>query len=280
MPGCDQITIGAAYDCAAPLQGGAKSKLILINLDDLSSYTPGANNIVSALALVTNKAALIFEGYRNSLIKSDELVVPDSGQAVYRHKIEFTVFDISQAQKNNIQRMALGRVIAICENTAKNANSFEIYGLGAGLGVVAGVLRASNTNNNAFRLTLQSFEGEEEVMLPQTFFITDYATTRTAIDALTFTPTVTVNTTPILAAGGTAVTITGTNFHGGVGVSQVLSVTWVNQVTGARVNQTTFTVASNTSITCTSVAVAAGTYKCEVLTTRGVATNVQLTATS
>lgn len=277
MPGCDQITIGSSYDCASPLQGGAKARLILINLDDLSSYTPGANNVISAIALLSNKAAYIFEGYRNSLVKSDELVVPQSGQSVYRHKIEFTVFDISQAQKNNIQRMALGRVIAICENTAKNANAFEVYGLGAGLTIVAGVLRASNANNGGYRLTLQSVEGEEEVMLPQTFFNTDYPTSRTAVDALTFQPTISSVTGNILVAGGTAVTIAGTNFFGGVGSTQVLSLTWVNQTTGARVNQTGLTV-TNIQITCTSVAVAAGIYKAEVLTTRGVVLATTLTS--
>lgn len=277
MPGCDQITIGSGYDCAAPLQGGAKSKLILINLDDLTSYTPGANNVITALTLGSNKAAYIFEGYRNSLIKSDELVVPASGQSTYRHKIEFTVFDISQAQKNNIQRLALGRVIAICENTAKNANAFEVYGLGAGLTVVAGVLRVSNANNGGYRLTLQSIEGEEEVMLPQTFFITDYPTSKTAVDALTFQPTISAATASILVAGGTAVTITGTNYFGGVGSNQVLSLTWVNQTTGARVVQTSLTV-TNTQITCTSVAVATGIYKAEVLTTRGVVVATTLTS--
>ncbi len=273
--GCDQISIGAGYDCQTPLQGGAKAKLILLNLDDLGTVTASGTDIITGFTLLSNKAAYLFEGYRNSLVKSEELVIPDSSQALFRHKLEFAIFDISQAQKNNIQRMALGRFIAICENTQKGANSFEVFGLNSGLTLAPGVLRASNANNGAFKLTLQSAEGEEEVKLPQTIFITDYTTSAALVTGLTFQPTITsLNVSTILVAGGTAVTITGTNYFGGVGVNQVLSVTWVNQVTFARVNQTGLTV-GNTTISFTSVAVATGSYKVEVLTTRGV---VQSTA--
>jgi hypothetical protein len=272
MPGCDQITLGALYDCQNPLQGGAKAKLVLINLDDFGSVTVNANDIITNFTLLTNRAGYLFEGFKNSLVKSEEMVNPDSKQSVFRHKIDFTVFDISQVQKNNLQRMALGRFIAITENTQKGANTFEVYGLNSGLVMAPGVLRASNANNGAFKITLQSAEGEEEVKLPQTLFSTDYTTTLNLVTGLTFPPSITtLSVTTILVAGGTAVTVTGTNFFGGVGVNQVTSVVWVNQTTGARVNQASFTVASNTSITLTSVAVAAGPYKLEVTTTRGVA---------
>lgn len=272
MPGCDQIKIGSSYDCQTPLQGGAKSRVILMNLDDIAGFTVDSNDVITAVTLQSLAAAYIFEGFRNSTVKSEELVAPATGQPVYRHKIEFTVFDISQLQKNNIQRMALGRLVAIVENTQKGANSFEVFGLNSGLTLLAGALRASNANNGAFRLTLQSPEGEEEVKLPQSFFATDYATSLAAVNALTFQPGITtLSVSTILVAGGTAVTVTGTNFFGGAGVNQVLTVKWVNQVTGSKVVQAAYTVASNTSITMTSTAVAAGSYKLEIVTTRGLA---------
>lgn len=281
MPGCDQITIGALYDCQNPLQGGAKSRLILINQDDLGSVTVNSSDVITAITLSTNKVAYIFEGFKNSLVKSEEMINPESKQSVYRHKVDFTVFDISQVQKNNLQRMALGRFIAIAENTQKGSNSFEVYGLNSGLVMAPGVVRASNANNGAFKLSLQSSEGEEEVKLPQTFLATDYSTSLTAVNNLLAFPTITtLSVSSVAAAGGTAVTVTGTNFFGGVGVNQVTSVVWVNQATGARVNQATFTVVSNLSITLTSVALTAGPYKLEVNTTRGVAQSIAIVTAS
>ena len=271
MPGCDQISQGALYDCQNPLQGGAKARLILINLDDYGAATTNSNDVITALTLQANKAAYVFEGFKNSLVKSEEMVNPDSKQSVFKHKIDFAVYDISQAQKNNLQRMALGRFIAITENTQKGANTFEVYGLNSGLIMSPGVLRASNANNGTFRISLMSPEGEEEVKLPQTFFNTDYATTLAAINGLTFSPTITsVSPGTVAPAGGTAVTITGTNFFGGVGVNQVSTVFWVRQdQSGTRIQQASFTVVSNTSITLNSVALTAGSYKIEVNTSRG-----------
>lgn len=281
MPGCDQITIGAIYDCQNPLQGGAKSRLILVNLDDIASVTYNSTDVITAITLSTNKVAYLFEGFKNSLVKSEEMINPESKQSVFRHKIDFTVFDISQAQKNNLQRMALGRFVAIVENTQRGSNSFEVYGVNAGLVMAPGVVRASNANNGAFKLSLQSAEGEEEIKLPQTFLSTDYSTTLTAVNNLLAFPTITtLSVSSVAVAGGTAVTVTGTNFFGGVGVNQVTSVVWVNQATGARVNQGTFTVASNTSITLTSVALTAGPYKLEVNTTRGVAQSLAIVTAS
>lgn len=277
MPGCDQITIGSGYDCQNPLQGGAKAKLILINLDDFGTVTTNASDIITAITLQANKAAYLFEGFKNSLVKSEEMVTPDSKQSVFRHKIDFTIYDISQAQKNNLQRMALGRFIAITENTQKGANTFEVCGLNSGLIMAPGALRASNANNGAFKVTLQSAEGEEEVKLPQTIFITDYATTLSTVTGLTFPPGIaSFNVSSIAVGGGTFVTVTGTNYFGGVGSNQVLSVVWVNQTTGARVTQTGVTVVLNTSLSFSSVAVASGSYKLELTTTRGAVLSTQV----
>lgn len=273
MPGCDQITIGALYDCQNPPTGGARPRVVLVNRDDLGSVTANVTDIITAIALNSNAAAYVFEGYRGSVEFSEELVQPSAGQALFKHKINMAIFDFSQAQKNNIQRLCNGRVLAFIERTQKGSNSFVLAGIGSGLVVAPGVLSSTKTDAGIYKLTLQSPEGEEEAKLGQNVFITDYATTLSTLNGLTFAPTITsLSVTAIASAGGTAVTVTGTNFFGGVGVNQVVSATWVSTDGTLRVNQTGLSGITNTNITiASSVAVTAGrSWRLEVLTTRGV----------
>jgi hypothetical protein len=130
-----------------------------------------------------------------------------------------------------------------------------------------------------FKISLASLDGQEETKTQQTVLSTDYSTTRALIHGLAFGPTITsLNVTAIASAGGTAVTVTGTNFFGGAGVNQIISVVWVNQNSGARVTQTGLSGITNTNITiASSVAVTAGnSHKLEVTTTKGVALTIAL----
>lgn len=274
MAFCDQITIGAIYDCQNPPQGGARPRVLLVNRDDLGVVTPNSIDIITAIALNAGAAAYIFEGYRGSVGYSEEMVQPSSGQALFRHKVVMSIFDFSQVQKTNIQRLCNGRVLAFIERTQKSGNSFILAGLGSGLVVAPGVLSDTKTDGGIYKITLQSPEGEEEIKLGQNILVTDYATTLSTLNGLTFAPTISgLNVSAIASAGGTAVTATGTNFFGGIGVNQVISATWVDQLSGARVNQTGLTV-TNTTVAFSSVAVTAGrSWKLEILTTRGVVTS-------
>ena len=175
--------------------------------------------------------------------------------------------------------MCRGSICAFVEKRKKDSNTFELYGADAGMYVVPGTLYSSNENGGVFKISLASLDGQEETKMEQTVLSTDYATTQSLIRGLTFPPSITsLNVTAIAAAGGTAVTVTGTNFFGGAGVNQVISVVWVNQNTGARVTQTGLSGITNTNITiASSVAVTAGnSHKLEVTTTRGVALTVAL----
>jgi hypothetical protein len=284
MPGCDQITIGSLYDCADPPVGGMRPRVILFNKDDLGSPTVNATDIITALAVNSGAVGYLFEGFKQSVKVIEEAVQPASGQTMYRHKIEYTVFNVSQAQKNNLQRKALGRFVALVQNSKVGPDSFRVVGLNSGLVMLAQQIRSSAENGDTYKITLQSGEGEEEPKLAQTFFVTDYATTLSTINGYLKQPTITsLNVSSVNLSTGTAVTITGTNFFGGVGVNQVLSVTWINQVTGVRINEPTLTVA-DTTISFTSRTTAqnaqfvAGSYKVEVLTTRGVIVSTAIIA--
>jgi len=281
MPGCDQIQIGAVYDCANLPQPGNSPSLVLCNKDDLNAGTitrNAAGTLITNVTLATNRPAYLFEGFKDSVKTKVELVQGDAGP-MFKHTVEVIIFDVSPVQRQNLERMCRASISAFVEKRKKDSNTFELYGGDAGLYVVPGTLYASNEQGGTFKVMLSSLEGQEETKMQQTVLSTDYAGSRTLVQGLTFPPTIaTLSVTAIAAAGGTAVTVTGTNFFGGAGVSQVISAVWVNQNTGARVNQTSLSGITNTNITiASSVAVTAGSsHRLEVTTTRGVALTVAL----
>lgn len=283
---CGSITRGSRPICAddgTPLKSGTIPKMYLFNLEDVltapeSTTTP---NLITSMTFVTNTVGYVFEGYKQDVKPTQEFVVPGNGATMFKHALNFIVYDISQLQKNNLQRMAKGHFVAIVENKGKNDDSFEVYGLGSGLEIVAGVARDSYANGGGYIISLATPETESEPMLPQTIWTTDYVTTLALINGYAAQPTVTtISDLALQTAGGDTETITGTYFYGGGASSAVLSVQWVNQVTGALTTQTGITVASNTSITFTSVALTAGSYRLRVTTTRGVADSTQIAIAS
>jgi hypothetical protein len=249
-----------------------------MNYDDLLSATPSTStpNLLTALIFATNTVSYLFEGYKQDVKPTQEVVAPSNGQNQFKHALNFLVYEISQLQKNNLQRLAKGRVIAVVENKGKDANAFEIYGLNAGLEIVPGVVRDPLANGGGYLISLATMDGEFEPLLPQTLFSTDYTTTKALVEEYAGLPTVTViSDLALQVAGGDTETITGTNFFGNGSSSAVTLVEWVNEVTGAKTTQTGITVASDTSITFTSVALVAGAYRLKVTTTRGYTLSTQ-----
>lgn len=280
---CGDITVGSGADCDNPLRAGTVPRLFLINYDDLTgtTETAGTPNLLEALTLTSNKVAFMFEGYKQDVKPTQEVIAPSNGQNQFKHSLNFIIYEITQLQKNNIQRLAKGRFIAVVENKGKGANAFEVYGLGSGLEIVPGVARDSFANGGGYIISLATAENEFETLLPQTLLDTDYATTKALVEEYAGLPTVTViSDLALQTAGGDSETITGTNFYGNGASSAVTLVQWINQATNAATTQTSVTVASDTSLTFTSVALTAGSYRLRVTTTRGVADSTQVAIAS
>jgi hypothetical protein len=275
---CGELTVGdGGYDCDNPLAGGVAQRVGLINKADISSitYSSTTPNLITAFTLKTGKVMHVFNGFKNFLTPSTETVDNPSGPSLYKHNVNFFILKNSQLIKNQIQRMGKGSFIVVFQNAQENNDAFEVMGVRNGLELQPGAINNKNENSGAYNIILASRAGNEEPMLPQTWLSTDFATTRTAFETLGAIPTVTnISDLAIGTAGGDAETITGTAFHGGGSASAVESVRWVNVNTLAETTQTGYTVASNTSITFNSVALAAGVYKLRVYTTRGVGESV------
>lgn len=192
---CGGITLGAAYDCDSPIVPGVNQKLILGNKDDILSitYDVTTTTLITGITLKAGgKACYAFQGIRQSL-KPQYQFAPQTVIAGYDHQIDFMVFEITQAQKDNLERMGLEKLFAVVENmnAAGNGNSiFEVYGLKAGLELQTNVrIPADTETGGAFSLSLlTSPNGGKEPKMPQSWFITNYTTTLAAVTAL-LTPT-------------------------------------------------------------------------------------------
>lgn len=192
---CGGITIGAEYDCETPIVAGVNQRLILLNKADYdeatvteSSTTPGLiTNIVLKAGGVKGYA---FEGIRKSL-NPQTAFVPAAVSVGYDHQVEFLIFDISQAQKNNIEKLATGQgVVAIIQNTNSEGNKdsvFEVFGRETGLILQAGPMRINGDleTNGAYTINLKTSDDfGKEPHLPASYWDTDYATTKAKVDTL------------------------------------------------------------------------------------------------
>lgn len=279
---CGDITIGSVFDCTNPLQGGTKPRVILFNKDDITSTTAGTTpGLITAITLASGKSGYAFDGFKNSNVPSCEKKSATSGQALWHHMLNFFIYENTQLAKNNIEKMGNGTYVAIIQNSKVDEQAFEILGLGNGLYLQDGVINKKDENNGAYNLVMKSDETIGEAKLPQTFFITDYATTLALINGYLYLPTVTnISDLALQVAGGDTETITGTNFWGSGSTSDIVSVKWVNQSTLQETTQTVVTTASNTSLTFTSVALTAGSYKLRVRTSKGVTDSTQTAVAS
>lgn len=278
---CGDLIQSEIVDCLNPLQSGVggDSRLVLLLFKDVTGYTANGVDVVSALALAANKSAFAFEGIKQSLKPKFEKSENESGQTVFKHIAEFFIFGYSQITKNNLLRIGNGRYVGIYENAKKDANCFEILGLDCGM-ILAESARGPSENGGAIRVMLASAEREFEAKPPRTLFITDYTATKSLVDGYLFLPTISptgLSVTAAVAAGSTALTVTGTNFFGGGANSSVLKVEYINQNTGAVVNQAAFVV------TATTVAMTGGTpplpaasvQKVRITTTKGFVDSAQ-----
>lgn len=272
--GCGSLLISSQPDCANPFQGGVgnDSRLILFDRADISAMTVTSLDIITAITLVSGGSGWAYSGFKQSLKPNYKRVQAPSGQSMYNHGGEYFVFDYSQTMKNNLQRKANGRYVGIFENAKQDVNTYEVMGINVGLELLE-MERAPQENGGAFRVKLQTPDGEFEGKLPQTFLSTDYAGSLAALNLLIFLPTITptgLSITTAVAATPTAITITGTNFFAGGSNSGVLKTELINQANGAVVPFTASPTVTNTTVAMNTPATVAGTYKVRITTIKGV----------
>ena len=186
------LTAGAVFDQDNVVRGGAVETIILINYKDI--YPDGVVTLdgtdkqrVTAITLQTGiKQAWKYEGFNRSMRPKYELVKA-AFSVGYIHTIDFVVFQIDYATKMELTAMAMGKIVAVVQNLDTNDdNPYEVYGLDAGMELITNVRDINDADSNgAFVLQLATNpDGAKEGHMPMTWFITNLATTTTAVEVL------------------------------------------------------------------------------------------------
>lgn len=190
---CGGISMDGRYDCENPIVAGTTQRLLLINKSDWDLativYDIVKTNVITSIVLSTG-TAYVFDGIRKS-IAPQTAYVPSTVTSGYDHQIDFLVFDISSAQKLNIEAMVLSEgVVGIIQGMNEEGNSdsvFETFGAGVGMQVQASPMRINNDteSNSAYTISLKtSDDAGKEQHLPLSIWSTDFVTTKAMIDAL------------------------------------------------------------------------------------------------
>lgn len=186
---CAKISANLQINCEYPLMGGVKDTLILINYDDIEGVTRNAlnKNIIEGITLVSETHAYLFEGKNNS-IEGESKLIKTRYSDNYEHQITCKVFLNDPVAKAQLEKIVLGKVVAIVYNNHINDTgdtAFEIYGLGLGLvGSELTRIAGDPETQGAWNLVLKTPEQVKESSTPTTFFLTDYATTKTLVEEL------------------------------------------------------------------------------------------------
>ena len=189
MAGCAGIIIGADYDCLDPLKAKVNERLLIGNLDDIASVTFDGTNptLVVALTMKVGKAMFAFEGVRSTVKPQVDLVASDVTVG-FSHQCDFSVFEVDAAQKENLQAMSAVSQFLIYQNPKDSSLGdavWEIMGLNSGLEMATLTrLPADGATGGAYSCQLKTPEAASETILPNSFFVTDIATTELAIEAL------------------------------------------------------------------------------------------------
>ena len=189
MANCTGITIGADYDCADPLKAKVNERLLVGNLDDIESVTYDVTNptLITAITMKTTKAMFAFQGVRSTVKPQVDLVASEVTVG-FSHQVDFSVFEVDAAQKENLQAMSTVSQFCIYQNPKDSSLGdavWEVMGVNSGLEMATLVrMPADGATGGAYTCQLKTPAAASETELPNSFFDVDIATTELAIEAL------------------------------------------------------------------------------------------------
>ena len=186
MANCTGITIGADYDCADPLKAKVNERLLVGNLEDIATITYDVTNptLITAITMKSGKQMFAFQGVRSTVKPQVDLVASEVTVG-FSHQVDFSVFEVDAAQKENLQAMATVSQFCIYQNpkdTSLGDAVWEVMGVNSGLEVATlSRMPADGTTGGAYQVQLKTPTAASETELPNSFFKTDIATTEAAI---------------------------------------------------------------------------------------------------
>ena len=189
MANCNGITIGSEYDCLDPLKAKVNERLLIGNLFDIASVTFDVTNptLITDITMKLGKAMFAFLGVRSTVKPQVDLVASDVNVG-FSHQCDFSIFEVGAKDKENLQAMSTVSQFLIYENPKDSSLGdavWEVMGINSGLEMATLVrMPADGATGGAYTCQLKTPEAASETELPNSFFITDIATTELAIEAL------------------------------------------------------------------------------------------------
>lgn len=196
--GCNQIVDCILKNCEQ-LVPGIKDKAYFINYDcidkELSTFDPDNSLLCTQLVLKTLSPpcyAYCVEGYNFSNEHSVALV-KKTYQKVWEHNFIFRIFDNTPEDKLWIQNAIDSRFLIIIENNYSKEDAvegdgrtvFEILGWDFGLELNAAERNTADEEMlGGWVLTAGCSDKLKESLPPRSYFVTDIATTRLALESL------------------------------------------------------------------------------------------------
>ena len=189
MANCNGITIGSEYDCLDPLKAKVNERLLIGNLFDIASVTFDVTNptLIIDITMKLGKAMFAFLGVRSTVKPQVDLVASDVNVG-FSHQCDFSIFEVGAKHKENLQAMSTVSQFLIYDNPKDSSLGdavWEVMGINSGLEMATLVrMPADGATGGAYTCQLKTPEAASETELPNSFFITDIATTELAIEAL------------------------------------------------------------------------------------------------
>ena len=187
----DKLSSSILKDCDNKPKGGIEVNIVLINFDDIDKTTStlDATNdlIITNLATKTATAGFLIEGIKQVNGVSWELVKKEESFDAYKHMFAGVVLAPSAENKKAVAEIASGgRYVVVVEKKWKGTDqedAFEVLGWDVGM-VISTAVWNSKEADGTINFELSSEDGYEENEMSRNNLETDYATTKTAFDAM------------------------------------------------------------------------------------------------
>ena len=164
------------YDCENPMVKGAKADGLIINRKDInfSGVTYDENNPfkVTALPLATGKTAYdIVQGGKTPFTGSQQEMAEGTYQNTITNTVQFVILNQGMTTASQVFALMNGEFVVVLQN---NNNTYQVYGLEAGLRASAMVRELYNDDTLSGWLVTMTEEGavKGNLFIEQTLYDT------------------------------------------------------------------------------------------------------------
>ena len=188
---CARVSDDVVVDCDNIPVGGIEQRLILINVDDLTSAgitldVTNPTSLITGLELLPSKVGYEVQGIKQIMKYTNAAEIPEDSFNGMKHQlIGIKFFDNSEEARTQINKYLAGaKVFAVLERKWKgpdNKYAFLFFGMKFGL-ELAELVDNSDENDGTTMISLATPSGFKEPYLPHIYRDTDYETSKTAFN--------------------------------------------------------------------------------------------------